>query len=133
MLPGWCSTPTLLLVCSSFSRENCHSLLICSSLSTCQLHMCFFFWSTVWITSKPRLVNPNGLQHRLRYLPRLHSSKHLASRGEVSGRFGSRFLVQEIILSSWWLNHPFEKYESKWIISPVRLKKKIFETTTQLL
>ncbi len=36
-LPGWCSTPTLLLICSSFSRENGHSLLICSSRSTAQL------------------------------------------------------------------------------------------------
>ena len=33
---GWCSTPTLLLICSSFSRENGHPLLICSSLSTAQ-------------------------------------------------------------------------------------------------
>ncbi len=33
---GWCSTLTLLLICSSFSRENCHPLLICSSLSTAQ-------------------------------------------------------------------------------------------------
>ena len=36
-LSGWCSTPTLLLICSSFSRENCHFFLICSSLSTAQL------------------------------------------------------------------------------------------------
>ena len=34
---GWCSTPTLLLICSSFSRENGHPLLICSSLSTAQV------------------------------------------------------------------------------------------------
>ena len=40
-LTGWCSTPTLLLICSSFSRENGHSLLICSSLSTAQLRMMF--------------------------------------------------------------------------------------------
>ena len=33
---GWCSTPTLLLICSSFSRENGYPLLICSSLSTPQ-------------------------------------------------------------------------------------------------
>ena len=33
---GWCSTPTVLLICSSFSRENGHPLLICSSLSTAQ-------------------------------------------------------------------------------------------------
>ena len=33
---GWCSTPTLFLICSSFSRENGHPLLICSSLSTAQ-------------------------------------------------------------------------------------------------
>ena len=31
---GCCSTLTLLLICSSFSRENGHPLLICSSLST---------------------------------------------------------------------------------------------------
>ncbi len=34
---GWCSTLTLLLICSSSSRENCHPLLICSSISTAQL------------------------------------------------------------------------------------------------
>jgi len=36
--------------------------------------------------------------------------------------------------TSWWLNHPVEKYESKWESSPSRdehLKKD--ETTTQLL
>ena len=33
---GWCSTLTLLLICSSFSRENGHLLLICSSISTAQ-------------------------------------------------------------------------------------------------
>ena len=33
---GWCSTTTLLLICSSFSRENGHLFLICSSLSTAQ-------------------------------------------------------------------------------------------------
>ena len=36
-LSGWCSTPSLLLICSSFSRENGHPLLVCSSLSTAQL------------------------------------------------------------------------------------------------
>ena len=34
---GWCSTPTQLLICSSFNRENGHPLLICSSLSTAQI------------------------------------------------------------------------------------------------
>ncbi len=38
-ITGWCLTPTLLLICSSFSRENCHLLLICSSLSTAQIKM----------------------------------------------------------------------------------------------
>ena len=33
-MSGWCSTPTLLLICSSFSRENCHSLLISFYTST---------------------------------------------------------------------------------------------------
>ena len=33
---GKCLTPTQLLICSSFSRENCYLLLICSSLSTSQ-------------------------------------------------------------------------------------------------
>ena len=36
-LTGWCSTLTLLLICSSFSRGYDHPLLICSSLSTAQL------------------------------------------------------------------------------------------------
>ena len=37
ILSGWCSTPTLLLICSSLSRENGYPLLIFSSLSTAQL------------------------------------------------------------------------------------------------
>ena len=41
---GWCSTPNQLLICSSFSRENGHPLLICSSLSTAQLPV-FPFWN----------------------------------------------------------------------------------------
>ena len=44
-LAGKCLTPTQLLICSSFSRENGHLLLICSSLSTSQLgqEKCGFF------------------------------------------------------------------------------------------
>ena len=34
---GKCSTPTQLFICSSFSRENGHLLLICSPLSTIQI------------------------------------------------------------------------------------------------
>ena len=34
---GWCSNPNQLLICSLFSRENGHRLLICSSLSTAQI------------------------------------------------------------------------------------------------
>ena len=41
-LAGWCSTPTQLLICSSFNRENGHPLLICLSLSTAQHIMCPF-------------------------------------------------------------------------------------------
>ena len=40
-IAGWRSTPTLLLICSSFSRENGHSLLICSSLSTARIGVNF--------------------------------------------------------------------------------------------
>ena len=36
-ITGKCLTPTQLLICSSFSRENGHPLLICSSLSTAQI------------------------------------------------------------------------------------------------
>ncbi len=36
---GQCSTPAILLICSSFSREDGHLLLICSSLSTSQCNM----------------------------------------------------------------------------------------------
>ena len=35
-ITGWCSTLTLLLICSSISIENCHPLLIWSSLSIAQ-------------------------------------------------------------------------------------------------
>ena len=36
LMAGRCSTPTQLLICSSFSREHDHPLLICSSRSTAQ-------------------------------------------------------------------------------------------------
>ncbi len=39
VLSGWCSTLTLLLMCSSSNMENCHPLLIRSSLSTAQLYI----------------------------------------------------------------------------------------------
>ena len=42
--PGKCLTPTLLLICSSFSRENGHLLLICSSLSTSQKQKTYPKW-----------------------------------------------------------------------------------------
>ena len=55
---GWCSTPTQVLICSSFNRENGHPLLICSSLSRAQ-----FFLSSAksyiqpsW--HRPLLVSP---------------------------------------------------------------------------
>ena len=37
-ISGKCSTPSQLLFCSSFSRENGHLLLICSSLSTSHIY-----------------------------------------------------------------------------------------------
>ena len=43
---GKCLTPTQLLICSSFSRENVHLLLICSSLSTTQTTT----KRTIWVT-----------------------------------------------------------------------------------
>ena len=41
---SWCSTLTLLLICSSFSRENDHLLLIWSSLSTAQKNVMSSWW-----------------------------------------------------------------------------------------
>ena len=46
-ITGWCSTPTLLLICSSFSRENGHLFLICSSLSTAQIKFEIIVWREV--------------------------------------------------------------------------------------
>ena len=43
----WCSTPTQLLICSSFNRENGHPLLNCSSLSTAQPTCCWFILRNV--------------------------------------------------------------------------------------
>ncbi len=70
ILTGWCLTPTLLLICSSFSRENGYPLLICSSLSTAQLNvikylslttramnLCFFFVCSVFL---PVQLSNNG-------------------------------------------------------------------------
>ncbi len=56
--PGWCSTPTLLLICSSFSRENGHSLLICSSLSTAQYHI---FGVSFYSFHKNFNISPAGM------------------------------------------------------------------------
>ncbi len=60
-LPGWCSTPTLLLICSSFSRENGHPLLICSSLSTGQLRLPSslrpWYWQFILIVN-PKAPSP---------------------------------------------------------------------------
>ena len=55
---GKCLTPTLLLICSSFSRENGYPLLICSSLSTAQ-----FFLSRVVLKNK-HLGISGGLKWR---------------------------------------------------------------------
>ena len=40
--------------------------------------------------------------------------------------FGSRQIKKkyDVITTSWWLNHPSEKYESNWIISPSRGENK---------
>ena len=43
--------PTLLLICSSFSRENGHPLLICSSLSTAQ-----FYRTVLRLPSPPEAI-----------------------------------------------------------------------------
>ena len=43
------TTPTLLLICSSFSRENGYPLLICSSLSTAQVRYVRYSWPGWWI------------------------------------------------------------------------------------
>ena len=55
LLTGKCLTPTQLLICSSFSRENGHLLLICSSLSTSQLN-CAHFDSQQVLGQKPRIT-----------------------------------------------------------------------------
>ena len=51
---GKCLTPSQLLICSSFSRENCHLLLICSSLSTSQTN-------TLRQTTRPRAKMRNEM------------------------------------------------------------------------
>ncbi len=84
---GWCSTPNQLLICSSFSRENGHPLLICSSLSTSQS-----FLSSISrvLRSHPHLegtpdVSPTvyegisffvGVWGSLGYLPRVCGQNH---------------------------------------------------------
>ena len=70
---GWCSTPTLLLICSSFSRENGYPMLICSSLSAAQsrIQNCFkhFFHAKKISVVRPhcdKILCPSGQfwQHR---------------------------------------------------------------------
>ena len=79
ILAGWCSTPTLLLICSSIRWENGHPVLICSSLSTAQLvtlvvstqlkHMSQLGYKSNWI------ICPGGNlpQNSLKATPRLVS------------------------------------------------------------
>ena len=48
---GWCSTPILLLVGSSFTKENGHPSLICSSLSTA-------WWLNLWMFKRQTSMSP---------------------------------------------------------------------------
>ena len=61
-------------------------------------------------------------------------SDHRIFEGSSPKKKSSIQNIQKV--SSWWLNHPFEKYERKstWIISPrIRGEKsKMFETTTHV-
>ena len=73
---GWCSTLTLLLICSSFSRENVHLLLICSSLSTTQ-KMVFF---PPWLLGREKTFMNFGEEK-----PKLNSELDLARGATVDG------------------------------------------------
>ncbi len=100
ILSGWCSTPTLLLICSSFSRENDYLLLICSSLSTSQ----FFCWEFGQLTRGNRQIC---------------NRKHFGTEEFCSGWFATctvyAILLMEEILSctSWYeeyaIFHRFSK------------------------
>ena len=89
VLTGKCLTPTQLLICSSFSRENGYLLLICSSLSTSLLspsfwggafpyflddssiiwHAWFFSQISINIVNSPTTTNrsPNSAQNLRAY------------------------------------------------------------------
>ena len=59
----WCSTLTLLLICSSFSREYGHPLLICSSLSTAQLYRYIYIYIQK-TASESAIMIIIGVDHR---------------------------------------------------------------------
>ena len=69
---GWCSTPNQLLICSSFSRENGHPLLICSSLSTAQ-----YIYIYVSIHTHPPCLNEAISMYKD---PWKHKTKHPLSK-----------------------------------------------------
>ena len=74
-LTGKCLTPTLLLICSSFSRKIGHLLLICSSLSTSQLkipcpvlprsseQVCFGWPADLLTWKRSNVMPPFGLRY----------------------------------------------------------------------
>ena len=56
---GWCSTLTMLLICSSFRRENGYPLLICSSLSTAQVGKYTPYMDPSWEMQEKTLQQTN--------------------------------------------------------------------------
>ncbi len=67
---GWCLTPTLLLICSSFSRENGHIFLICSSLSTAQFKNSFPKNPALQVTTDQLIKASPQTTWRIRWDPR---------------------------------------------------------------
>ena len=81
VFPGWCSTLILLLICSSFSRENGHPLFICSSLS---MFFCF-----CWVFPPLQSSNPPvSLIHKGRTNARQASEAFAASLQLLRGVLG---------------------------------------------
>ena len=95
ILTGWCSTPTQLLICSSFNRENGHPLFICSSLSTAQLISesllpIIIFQGKIWRLPIIGSIDfwRHGHRHLLHLLHLLHRHAYLGNHPGTHGDLG---------------------------------------------
>ena len=92
-IPGWCSTPTYLLICSSFNRENGYPLLI----------------TVLQIRPRMKALQSNRLETE--QIPRVHGPKRSQIPQQTrwnQGR-GKRTLLGGASMTCKWLGTPIYK------------------------